>query len=120
MTDLKNAVVLVTGANGGLGTQFVHQALERGARRFYATARTPREWADSRIVPLSLDVNDASSIEAAARSAGDVTIVINNAGASLGASALSADLGDVRALFETNVFGPLAVAQAFAPVLAAN
>jgi uncharacterized protein YbjT (DUF2867 family) len=37
-----NSTVLVTGANGGLGTQLVHQALELGAQRVYATARRPR------------------------------------------------------------------------------
>lgn len=51
MTDLTNAVVLVTGANGGLGAEFVRQALERGATKVYATARNPRTWDDERIVP---------------------------------------------------------------------
>jgi hypothetical protein len=42
--SVMNSTVLVTGANGGLGTQFVHQALELGARKVYATARRPQEW----------------------------------------------------------------------------
>lgn len=112
--------MLVTGANGGLGTEFVHQALERGAAKVYATARTPREWNDERVVPLQLDVTDAASIAAVAARAGDTTVVVSNAGASAPSTMLDADLDDVRALFETNVFGPLAVAQAFAPVLTAN
>ena len=58
MPTLANAVVLVTGANGGLGTHFVSQALERGAAKVYAAARKPREWNDPRIVPLKLDVTD--------------------------------------------------------------
>lgn len=120
MTSLQGAVVLVTGANGGLGTEFVHQALERGAAKVYATARTPREWNDERVVPLQLDVTDAASIAAVAARAGDTTVVVNNAGALAPSTMLDADLDEVRALFETNVFGPLAVAQAFAPVLAAN
>ena len=82
-------VVLVTGANGGLGTHFVEQALERGARIVYATARTPREWDDSRIVPLTLDVTDPASVAAAAASAADVTLVVNNAGSSNGATVLN-------------------------------
>ena len=41
--SLMNSAVLVTGANGGLGTQFVHQALELGARKVYATARRPQD-----------------------------------------------------------------------------
>jgi NAD(P)-dependent dehydrogenase (short-subunit alcohol dehydrogenase family) len=120
MTSLHGAVVLVTGANGGLGTEFVHQALQRGAAKVYATARTPREWNDDRIVPLRLDVTDAASIAAVVARAHDTTIVVNNAGASAPSTMLDADLDEVRALFETNVFGPLAVAQAFAPVLTAN
>ena len=120
MTSLQGAVVLVTGANGGLGTEFVHQALERGAAKVYATARTPREWNDDRVVALQLDVTDSASIAAVAARAGDTTVVVNNAGASAPSTMLDADLDDVRALFETNVFGPLAVAQAFAPVLTAN
>lgn len=120
MTDLHHAVVLVTGANGGLGTEFVAQALARGARKVYATARTPRVWDDERIVPLALDVTDAGSIAAAAATASDVTVLVNNAGGSAGAPMLSIPLDDVRAVFETNVFGPLALAQALAPVLARN
>jgi NAD(P)-dependent dehydrogenase (short-subunit alcohol dehydrogenase family) len=120
MTSLADSVVLVTGANGGLGTEFVRQALARGARRVYATARTPRAWDEDRVVPLALDVTDPASITAAAVTAGDTTIVINNAGKGARGSLLATPLAEVRALYETNVFGPIAVAQAFAPVLAQN
>lgn len=112
-------VVLVTGANGGLGTHFVEQALERGARTVYATARTPRSWDDPRIVPLRLDVTDPASITAAAAAASDVTLVVNNAGSANGSTVLG-DSPALRDLFEVNFFGPLAVAGAFAPALAAN
>jgi NAD(P)-dependent dehydrogenase (short-subunit alcohol dehydrogenase family) len=110
----------VTGANGGLGTEFVRQALDRGAQRVYATARTPQAWADDRVVTLALDVTDAASVAAAATAAADTTVVINNAGVSSGPSLLTAPLEEIRAAYEANVFGPIAVAQAFAPVLAAN
>ncbi len=120
MTDLKGAVVLVTGANGGLGREFVAQARQRGAEKVYASARTPREWHDDRIVPLTLDVTDTESVRAAARTADDVTVVINNAGAANGSSLTRADLTDARQLFETNFWGPLEVANAFAPVLKEN
>ena len=120
MTQLADSVVLVTGANGGLGTEFVRQALQRGARRVYATARSPRGWDDERVVPLALDVTDPESVAAAAADATDTTIVINNAGVSTGPSLLAMPLDEIRAAYETNVFGPIAVAQAFAPVLAEN
>ncbi|WP_432853138.1 SDR family oxidoreductase [Amycolatopsis sp. CA-161197] len=120
MTRLQDAVVLVTGANGGLGIEFVNQALERGARRVYATARTPRQWDDERVVPLALDVTDEASVADAAAAASDTTVVVNNAGVSGRQSLLTVPLAEVRSVYETNVFGALAVAQAFAPVLAAN
>ncbi len=120
MTTLRDAVVLVTGANGGLGTEFVHQALSRGAAKVYAAARSPREWADDRIVPLHLDVTDATSIRRAADAASDVTVLINNAGASNRSSLLSDDLAAARELFETNFWGALAVTNAFVPALRAR
>jgi len=120
MTKLADSVVLVSGANGGLGTEFVGQALRRGARRVYATARTPGVWDDNRVVPLVLDVTDQASVSDAVSAAQDTTIVINNAGVSTGRSLLTMPLDEVRRAYETNVFGPIAVAQAFAPVLAKN
>lgn len=117
MSALQGAVVLVTGANGGLGTHFVHQALDRDAAKVYAAARTPRDWADDRVVPLRLDVTNAASVRDAAAAASDVTLVINNAGASNGASVLADDLRPARELFETNFWGALAVTNAFLPAL---
>lgn len=119
MTTQDLDVVLVTGANGGLGTQFVTQALERGATKVYATARTPRQWNDPRVVPVALDVTDPTSISGAAAIATDVTLVVNNAGGSNGSSVIG-DQAALRELFEVNFFGPLAVADAFAPALARN
>lgn len=121
MTSIDGAVVLVTGANGGLGIEFVNQALERGASKVYASARTPREWNDPRIVPLTLDVTSPGSIEAAVTAAPDVSILINNAGiASQSNSITGGTMDDLRSTFETNFFGAVAVARAFAPVVATN
>jgi len=121
MPSLNGAVVLVTGANGGLGTHFVHDALARGAAKVYATARSPRTWDDGRIVPLTLDVTDPASIDAAVAAAPDVTMLINNAGAvPPNASLLDVTEADIRANMETNFFGPVLLARAFAPVLAAK
>jgi NAD(P)-dependent dehydrogenase (short-subunit alcohol dehydrogenase family) len=115
-----SAVVLVTGANGGLGTEFVRQALDAGAAKVYATARTPKEWGDERVVPLRLDVTDPESIAAAAAAAADVTLVVNNAGIGAGTGIATGTDADLRAMFDTNFFGAVGVARAFAPVLAAN
>lgn len=119
MPAIDGAVVLVTGANGGLGTHFVHQALERGAAKVYAAARTPRRWNDDRVVPIELDVTSADSVAAAAGVADDVTVVINNAGAANGATLLG-DLTAARELFETNFWGALVVTNAFTPALRAS
>lgn len=121
MTSLNGAVVLVTGANGGLGTEFVRQALERGADHVYASARSPRDWDDSRVIPVPLDVtSDRSVVEVAESLAADTTVVVNNAGILRPGSLLDGDLADVREQMETNFFGPLRVTRAFAPALRAS
>ncbi|CAN7319398.1 SDR family oxidoreductase [Arthrobacter sp. LjRoot78] len=121
MPQLSGAVVLVTGANGGLGREFVEQALARGAAKVYATARRPREWHDARIVPLVLDVTDPNSIRAVVAQAPDVTVLINNAGIAVESDTLlSLPDEEIRNVMETNFFGPIALTKAFAPVLAAS
>ncbi|MCK2037779.1 SDR family oxidoreductase [Microbacterium sp. SSW1-49] len=119
MPSLTGSVVLITGANGGIGTQFVAEALARGAAKVYATARTPRTWDDERVVPLALDVTDPASISAVVEAAPDVTVLINNAGASVPtAGILSHSDDDIRSNVETNFLGPLFLARAYAPLLA--
>ncbi|TQL03961.1 SDR family oxidoreductase [Cellulomonas sp. SLBN-39] len=118
MPTLDGAVVLVTGANGGLGTQFVHQALARGAAKVYATARTPRAWDDARVVPLALDITDPESILAAVQAAPDVTVLVNNAGVTVSAGEILGHTDEeIRSNVETNFVGPLLLARAFAPQL---
>ena len=118
MPSLNGAVVLITGANGGIGTRFVEQALARGAAKVYATARNPREWGDDRVVPLTLDVTDSTSISAVVEAAPDVTVLINNAGASVSsAGILTHSDEEIRQNVETNFLGPLFLARAYAPLL---
>lgn len=121
MPSLDHSVVLVTGANGGIGTHLVHDALARGATKVYATARTPRSWDDDRIVPLTLDVTDPASIDAAVAAAGDVTVLINNAGTSVATPGILTQTdAEIRANVETNLLGPLFLTRAFAPILTAH
>ena len=118
MPTLDGAVVLVTGANGGIGTELVHQALARGASKVYATARHPRTWEDDRIAPLALDVTDPASISEAVQAAPDVTVLVNNAGVSVSsAGILSHTDEEIRSSIETNVVGPLQLVRAYAPLL---
>jgi NAD(P)-dependent dehydrogenase (short-subunit alcohol dehydrogenase family) len=117
-TPIEGAVALVTGGNRGFGHAMVQELLERGAAKVYATSRSPYTPEDMRIVPLLLDVTDDDSVAAAARAAADVSIVVNNAGISLRTPVLEAPLADIHAELETNLFGTIRIARAFAPTLA--
>jgi len=119
--QVKNAVVLVTGANRGLGQAFVNALLEAGAAKIYAAARDASSITLSGVTPIQLDVTNAADIAAAAAQCTDVTLLINNAGIGRGSSFLASNSADAaRAELETNFFGPLALTQAFAPILKAN
>ncbi|RZT85682.1 short-subunit dehydrogenase [Pseudonocardia sediminis] len=120
MTDIPGAVALVTGGQRGLGGAFTRALLDRGAAKVYATAREPRPSDDRRIEAVGLDVTDQASVDALARRAGDVTLVFNNAGVLHPSPLLSGDISEIAATFETNVFGALRIARAFAPALATN
>lgn len=121
MTDLKGQTVLVTGANRGMGREYITQLLdERDVAKVYATARNPQtiDVTDARVVTLRLDVTDAASVAAVSEATPDVGVLINNAGIIRGASVLSADTTGLREELETNLFGPLALASAFADRIA--
>jgi NAD(P)-dependent dehydrogenase (short-subunit alcohol dehydrogenase family) len=117
-TPIAGAAALVTGGNRGFGRAIVEELLDRGAAKVYATSRTPHNSHSKRIVPLVLDVSDDDSVAAAAHAAPDVSIVVNNAGITLSTPVLSAPLADIRSELETNLFGTIRVARAFAPILA--
>jgi NAD(P)-dependent dehydrogenase (short-subunit alcohol dehydrogenase family) len=120
--NLTNQIALVTGANRGIGEQYVYELLERGAAKVYATARRPEllKFDDSRVVPLRLDLLNDESILAAAATASDVTLLVNNAGISTGALLVTGDLADARRELDTHFWGTLGTIRAFAPVLKAN
>lgn len=118
---VQDSVVLITGANRGLGKAFAREALARGARKVYATARHPDLIDFPGVIPVALDVTDPEQVRAVARQCGDVNLVINNAGIAQPGSILADDAGTaLRAQLEVNLFGMLSVSQAFSPVLAAN
>ncbi len=116
MTELAHQTVLVTGANRGMGREFVRQLLDRGVAKVYAAARDPQSVVveDARVTPVRLDVTDAGSVARAAELAVDVSVVVNNAGIARSASVLDPDTATLRAELETNLFGTLAVTSAFA------
>jgi len=118
--ELKDAVVLVTGANRGIGAEFVEQLKRRGAAKIYAAARDAGAITADGVEPLELDITDAGQVAAAAAAAGDVQVLINNAGISTGTPLVTGDEAAIRREMETNFFGPLRTTRAFAPVLASN
>lgn len=120
MVNIEGATVVVTGGQRGLGKAIVEELLQRGAAKVYATARQPQASADPRVVSTALDVTDADSVAVLANLASDAEIVINNAGILGAPKLLSSDIEDIKAVFETNYFGALRIAKAFAPVLARN
>lgn len=124
MSSIQNSVVLVTGANRGIGKALVEGALQRGARKVYAAVRRPetaRELVDafgSKVVPLRLDLEAPESIEEAARLAQDVQVLIHNAGiAEMGGALEAGAVAQLEHQILVNVSGLIRVAQAFAPVL---
>lgn len=119
--NVKDAVVLVTGANRGLGLNLAKAFLAAGAKKVYAAARNPGSISEPGLVPLQLDVTDAASIAAAVKAAPDVSIVVNNAGITLSGTALANDFAaKLRQEIEVNAIAPVQVAQAFAPTLKAH
>lgn len=120
MTSIEGSVALVTGGSRGIGRALVQGLYERGAKKVYATARDPRTVTHPDAVPLALEVTDPASVAAAAEQAQDVTLLINNAGASVNANFLESPVEDVRREFETNFYGPLLVTRALVPVIERN
>lgn len=119
--QVKDSVVLITGANRGFGLALAKAALAAGARKVYGGARDPATITLSGVEPVRIDVTAPQDAQFAAERCRDVTLLVNNAGIALGSSLLApAAIDAARAEFETNVFGPLRMSRAFAPVLAAN
>ena len=120
--DLNGTIALVTGANRGLGARLVDGLLARGAGKVYAAARQPDRVVagDPRVVPLRLDLGDQASVDAAAKLAGDLTLLVNNAGILAVGDVLDADPADIEGDLRTNYLGTLRVTRAFVPAIEAN
>jgi NADP-dependent 3-hydroxy acid dehydrogenase YdfG len=119
-------VWFITGTSRGFGRIWTEAALKRGDK-VAATARKLESIADlnekygENVLTLELDVTDHAQAKKAVEQAhahfGRLDIVFNNAGYSLVGTIEEASAEEVRALYETNVFGPLAVIRAALPLL---
>ncbi len=120
---MSNSIALVTGANKGIGKEIARQLADGGLTVYVGSrdaGRGQRAVAeiggDTRL--LVLDVTDAQSIAAAAEQVPSLDILVNNAGLMVdSASPPEADVDSFRRTYETNVFGVLAVTNAFLPAL---
>jgi NAD(P)-dependent dehydrogenase (short-subunit alcohol dehydrogenase family) len=109
--------VLITGCSSGFGLETARYFLARDWQ-VIATMRTPREDVlppSTRLRVLQLDVTDALSIRRAIAAAGPIDVLVNNAGFGAPAPFELTSSETVRALFETNTFGTIAVTQAVLP-----
>lgn len=123
MTEtIKGSVVLITGATGAIAKALIAELKARGAAKIYAAARDVSGLAASQgLVPIKMDVTSDAEVAAAAKAAGDVTLLINNAGINHNTAFMVApDLVIAREEIEINYLAPLRVTKAFAPALIKN
>jgi len=128
MATIPKKTVLITGCStGGIGWAMAKNFHERGFHVF-ATARDPSTAADlsalSHVELLELDVTLPQTIAQCAatvakRTGGKLDVLVNNAGVEFMSPLLDVDLPAAKQLYDVNVWGPLAMVQAFAPLLIA-
>jgi NADP-dependent 3-hydroxy acid dehydrogenase YdfG len=112
--------VLITGANRGIGRAIAGEFTRRG-HRVVATARDPRTLADLDVSQrLALDVTDDASVTEAVAAAGDIDILVSNAGVIFYAAVEAIPLSELQRVFNLNTVGALRVAQAVLPQMRAR
>lgn len=124
--ELAGKIALVTGANRGLGVEIVRELLGAGVGKVYASARSIEKLSDTialdpaRVIPLQLELTDLADIAAAVATAGDVELLINNAGVLDFSGALETTQEHLERNMATNFYGTFNLTRAFIPVIEAN
>lgn len=124
---IEGAVAIVTGANGGIGKEFIKALQTAGTAKIYLCARKIENLTEitsknpEQLVPIKLDITNLAEVNKAVVCCQDANLLINNAGISHDTGLISAmDMKNAKAEMETNYFGTLAMCRAFAPILKAN
>lgn len=123
MQTLKDKVILITGANRGIGKSLVKASLEKGARKIYATSRDLNkmpDFGDERVVTLELDITDNAQILEVAEKTKDVEILINNAGLFNPGTILDGEISGMELDMKTNYYGTVNMMRAFTTILENN
>lgn len=115
--DFTNQRALITGATSGLGARFAEVLAAHGAEVIVTGRRVERLAAlcatiGPRAKALALDVTDAKSIAACLAEAGEIDVLVNNAGLNVQARAVDVTDADYDLIMNTNVKGAFMMAQA--------
>lgn len=124
MLQIENSVVLITGADGGIGSAILKELIKNNVKKIYATGRNIEGLKELEkkyplvIVPILLDVTDVNNIMVCAKQCNDINILINNAGVELKAPFISEKVG-AAALIEmkVNYIGIIDMVNCFLPHL---
>jgi NAD(P)-dependent dehydrogenase (short-subunit alcohol dehydrogenase family) len=107
--------VLITGASKGIGRAVAAELAKRG-HRVIATARDPRTLDDLDVAQrLQLDVTNQASVDAAVAQAGEVDVLLSNAGVIFAAAVEASPTDEIERLYAQNTVGAIRVAQAVLP-----
>lgn len=123
MQTLKDKVILITGANRGIGKSLVKASLKKEARKIYVTGRDLSKmpnFDDDRIVYLELDITNNNQISEVVEEAKDTQVLINNAGVLSHGNILEGEINAMEHDMKTNYYGTINMMRAFAPILEKN
>jgi short-subunit dehydrogenase len=130
--DIKDKVVIVTGASAGIGLAIAHAAAQAGAKVVLAvrsadrltqlSEELSREGCEVMVVPTDMrqPAEVVQLIEMAVQHFGRIDVLINNAGQAVAGTVAELDLEAYRQVIELNMFGPIYAMQASVPQMRAN